>query len=208
VLDGITLAVDRDVFPPDLGRCARNMARLGAEYAPRSALDVGCGSGFLALALKRTGAADVWATDIHGPAVECTRKNVARNRADVGTVHVAQGDLFESIPAGATFDLITFHQPYAPGEGEPLCGCGPDGGYEVTKRFLSTAPAYLSDRGAILMAFSDRAPAENDPKLVARELGYRVTTLLHRYYSASHNVVYELRPSGGVVERRGRAPAA
>ena len=45
------------------------------------------------------------------------------------------------------------------------------------------------------MAFSDRAAAENDPAVVAHELGYATTTLLHAYYEESNNFVYELRPA-------------
>jgi release factor glutamine methyltransferase len=47
VMDGLVITVDEDVFPPDLGRCARNMARICAEYPARRALDMGCGSGYL-----------------------------------------------------------------------------------------------------------------------------------------------------------------
>src|SRR5262249_53078980 len=74
-LDGLRLTIDKDVFPPDLGRCAANMARLAREFRPNVALDMGCGSGYLALMMKSHGAGEVWAVDIHGPAVECARKN-------------------------------------------------------------------------------------------------------------------------------------
>jgi hypothetical protein len=46
------------------------------------------------------------------------------------------------------------------------------------------------------MPFSDRAARENDPALVASELDYSVTTLLHAYYAKSNNFVYEIRPAG------------
>ena len=194
-LDGLALEVHEDVFPPDLGRCARNMARLCARYAPTTALDVGCGSGYLALSMKRDGAAEVWASDNHPAAVDCARRNVRRN-AGVGPVHVVQGDLFEAVPRRLRFDLVTFHQPYAPsGDDDGVCGCGPDGGYDVTRRFLLAAPAFLAPGGATMMAFSDRAPAENDPKRVAEQLGYRVHTLLDEVYSDSRNWIYELSPA-------------
>jgi hypothetical protein len=45
------------------------------------------------------------------------------------------------------------------------------------------------------MAFSDRAPPENDPALVAKELGYETRTLLHAYYEEANNFIYELRPA-------------
>jgi release factor glutamine methyltransferase len=199
-LDGLVLTVDEDVFPPDLGRCARNMARIGGELGARRALDMGCGSGYLALALKQRGIPEVWAVDVHSPALACTARNLERNRR-VGRIALVQSDLFEAIPASARFDLIAFNQPFAPGDTSAPCGCGPDGGYAITRRFLEAIPARLRPGGTALMAFSDRADAVHDPALVARELGYRVTTLLHAYYGESNNLVYAIRPAGG------RAPA-
>ncbi len=192
-IGGLTLAVDEDVFPPDLGRCARNMATICAGYGARRALEMGCGSGYLALALKQSGVGDVWAADVHDPAVECARRNAAQN-AHVGPVTVVRSDLFDAIPTSLTFDLVAFNQPFAPSSGGVLCGCGPDGGYRLTRRFLIEAESRLALDGVAVMAFSDRAPPEHDPARIAKELGYHVTTLLNAYYSESHNFIYEIRP--------------
>jgi len=193
VMDGLRLTIDSDVFPPDMGKCAQNLAKLSRTYQPQVALDMGSGSGYLALMLKRNGTPRVWASDIHGPAVACAKGNVRRN-AWVGPVEVVQGDLFAAIPASVKFDLILFNQPFGPAQGAPVCGCGPDGGYEITRRFLTEAPSHLNQGGAILMAFSDREPVENSPECVANELGYPVVTVLHEYYSESNNFIYEIRP--------------
>ncbi|MCA9214763.1 MAG: class I SAM-dependent methyltransferase [Planctomycetales bacterium] len=192
-LDGFSLDVDEDVFPPDLGLCAQNMSRLCQQYAARIALDMGCGSGYLALSLHRSGISEVWASDIHFPAVACAQKNVKRNAPD-GGIHVLQSDLFSNIPDSIKFDLIVFNQPFGPGEGEPVCGCGSDGGYEITKRFLLEMPSHLSQGGVAVMAFSDREPERNSPDHVARELGYPIKTLLHKYYGEANNYVFEIRP--------------
>ena len=154
---------------------------------------MGCGSGYLALSLKRSGVQEVWASDIHGPAVECARRNVKLNEA-VGPIHVVQSDLFENIPPRVKFDLIVFNQPFGPGQGDTVCGCGPDGGYQITKRFLLQAADRLNPGGAVIMAFSDREPVENSPDRVAAELGYPVETLLHAYYGGANNYIYEIRP--------------
>src|ERR1700693_1793735 len=113
-LDGLRITVARDVFPPDLGRCARNLAKILLGYAPKSALEVGCGSGYLALTLKRAGAVEVWATDIHEPAVACARANGELN-PEAAPITVLQSDVFDSVPRTVKFDLIVFNQPYAPG---------------------------------------------------------------------------------------------
>ena len=193
VMDGLSLTIDEDVFPPDMGQCSQNLARIAQGYRAETALDMGCGSGYLALSLKRSGVAEVWASDIHGPAVECARKNVKTNES-VGPVHVVQSDLFENIPATLKFDLIVFNQPFGPGQGETVCGCGPDGGYRITRRFLLQAANRLTPEGAVIMAFSDREPAVNSPDRIAAELGYPVTVLLDKYYGGANNYIYEIRP--------------
>ncbi len=191
-LDGLHLTVGKDVFMPDFGLSARNLAIYAADYKPARALEIGCGSGYIALQMKWNGAGEVWAADIHGPAVECTRKNVEQN-PQAGPVTVVQSDLFGNIPAGEKFDLILFNQPYGPGDERRVCGCGEDGGYDICKRFMLTAPPYMNEGAVLLMSFSDRAPAEHDPKAVAEELGYRVTTLLHAFYGNANNFIYEIR---------------
>ena len=194
VMDDLVITVDEDVFPPDLGRCARNLAKVCAEYRPRRALDMGCGSGYLALALKQQGVPDVWALDAHEPAVACTKKNLEQN-AHVGPISAAVSDLFDAVPESTEFDLVVFNQPFAPAAGDGVCGCGSDGGYEITRRFLVEARSRLAPGGSAVMAFSDRSDAENDPAVVARELGYETKTLLHAYYEESNNFIYELRPA-------------
>jgi release factor glutamine methyltransferase len=193
VLDGLRFTIDNDVFPPDMGQCSLNLARLAQEYHAQTALDMGCGSGYLALSLKRSGVPVVWASDIHAPAVECARRNVKLNEA-VGPVHVVQGDLFENVPATLKFDLVVFNQPFGPGQGDTVCGCGPDGGYQIARRFLLQAAERLNPGGVVMMAFSDREPVENSPDRVAAELGFPVKTLLHAYYGDANNFIYEIRP--------------
>jgi release factor glutamine methyltransferase len=203
VMDGLRLIIDNDVFPPDMGKCSWNMARIAQGYQAQTALDMGCGSGYLALSLKRSGVQEVWAADIHGPAVECARRNVEQNER-VGPIHVVQSDLFENIPSAVKFDLIIFNQPFGPGQGDTICGCGPDGGYQITRRFLLQAAHRMNPGGAVIMAFSDREPVENSPDRVAAELGYPVRTLLHAYYGEANNYIFEIRPLQNASESPGQ----
>ena len=202
VLDGIRLTIDEDVFPPDMGLCSQNLARIAQSYPAQTALDMGCGSGYLALALKRSGVPEVWASDIHTPAVRCARHNAQQNERD-GQIHVVESDLFENIPASVIFDLVVFNQPFGPGQGSTTCGCGPDGGYQITRRFLLQAADRLNPDGVVIMAFSDREPAVNSPDRVAHELGYPVRTVYHAYYGMANNYIYEIIPRQGTVSRQG-----
>ena len=65
-------------------------------------LDVGTGSGILAVAAAKLGASSVVAVDIDPLAVDAARQTVRQNRL-TEWVEVREG----SIPAGATFDLVT-----------------------------------------------------------------------------------------------------
>ncbi|HHH36974.1 MAG TPA: 50S ribosomal protein L11 methyltransferase [Gammaproteobacteria bacterium] len=56
------------------------------DLAGATVLDYGCGSGILAVAAARLGAAPVWATDIDPQALAATRANAARNGV-AGCVH-------------------------------------------------------------------------------------------------------------------------
>lgn len=70
-----------------------------------TALDLGCGSGILAIAAAKLGAAHVLALDIDAIAVESTRKNAEQNGvADI--ISVQQGSLEEVLASGQQFDLL------------------------------------------------------------------------------------------------------
>ncbi len=196
-LDGLTIEVHRDVFPPDLGHCAVNMARLARDYAADTALDMGCGTGFIALSLKRAGVRDVWASDIHGPAVANTLRNAQLN-PQAGPITLVRSDLFDALPAAQRFDLVVFNQPFGPGREERRLGCGPDGGADICRRFLAAARTRLTPNGVVMMAFSDRQAPEHDPRLAALAARYDVTTLVDQHYNDARNFIYAMRPRSTV----------
>ena len=74
---------------PTTQLCLRLLERYGA--AGQYALDLGCGSGILAIALAKMGLQAVLAVDNDPVAVEATRENVVRN--DVPMVRVVEGSL-------------------------------------------------------------------------------------------------------------------
>lgn len=68
-------------------------------------LDLGCGSGVLAITAAKLGAAHVWGLDIDPIAVRVTDENAAQN--GVGEAITAQeGSLAEVVESGRQFDLI------------------------------------------------------------------------------------------------------
>ena len=67
-------------------------------------LDVGTGSGVLAVAAMRMGAQSVLATDLEEDAVVSARKNIALNPVD--HIKVIQSDLMTNVPAEGQYDMI------------------------------------------------------------------------------------------------------
>jgi release factor glutamine methyltransferase len=118
----LTLATDARALVPRpeteivVERC---LARLEGLDAPR-VLDVGTGSGAIALALKHERPdARVTATDISAAALALARENADRNELDVELVET---DLFVGI--AGTFDLVVSNPPYV--LGAELAGLEPE----------------------------------------------------------------------------------
>ncbi len=88
---------------PTTALCLRALAELvrGGE----SVLDLGTGSGILAIAAAKLGAARVLALDIDPQAVRAARENARRNGVE-GVIDVHQGTLTPGMTARARYDLI------------------------------------------------------------------------------------------------------
>ncbi len=87
--------------------CVLALEALAGRIAVRRALDVGCGSGILAVAIARLWPARVLATDLDPRAVAETRRNARRN--GVGPqVHSVAAEGYRSPPvrSAAPYDLI------------------------------------------------------------------------------------------------------
>jgi release factor glutamine methyltransferase len=157
---GHRLAVDRRVLVP------RPETELLAEAALASlpqagcALDLGTGSGALAIALKLgRPEARLTAVDLSADALAVARANATALGA---AVTFLEGDLFDPLPAGSRFDVVVSNPPYLPAADlsllpaevrrEPRVALdgGPDG-LAVLRRLVRAAPAFLSPGGALLL---------------------------------------------------------
>ncbi|NLG49027.1 MAG: peptide chain release factor N(5)-glutamine methyltransferase [Chloroflexi bacterium] len=129
-------------------------------------VDVGTGSGALAVALARhLENAHVWAVDLSAEALEVAEINVRRyNLQD--RVTLVQGDLLA--PLAGPLDIITANLPYVPQE--DLSSLAPDvaayeprsaldggkGGLDVILRLLEQAPERLAYPGLLLLEIDHR----------------------------------------------------
>ena len=84
----------------------------GSERSEMTALDVGTGSGAIALSLAFEGSfASVLGTDVDEGALEVARRN--RDSADLGDkVELRLGPLFDPLHPGESFDVIVSNPPY------------------------------------------------------------------------------------------------
>lgn len=94
----------RGVSP--VGEETKIIARHAKVLEPKTALDMGCGTGFISLSLKKEGV-ESEAADINPHALELSKENAKKNKLDLQVYH---SDLFQNIPK--SYDLITFNAPY------------------------------------------------------------------------------------------------
>ncbi|WP_051768971.1 HemK2/MTQ2 family protein methyltransferase [Lentzea albidocapillata] len=101
----------RGVYAPQ-DDTALLLEALHAAAIPRGArvLDIGTGTGALALAAMRAGAADVTAVDVSRRAVWTARINALMNRAPI---RVRQGNVLDVV-RDESFDLVLANPPYVP----------------------------------------------------------------------------------------------
>lgn len=168
-IGGIDVTVCKGAFPSDLGLTTEHLIEVAKNYTPKTALDMGCGLGVIAIALKKVGVSEVWAADYHEPAVDCAYKNAERHK-EFGEITIVLSDLFAQIPNDKKFDLIIFNQPYAPENSEKRrFGKDGKGGKEVISRFFEQMVLYLAPEGKILMPYSEIVDPEHSPEIVSRD---------------------------------------
>jgi len=214
--EAITVATASDVFrPTSTTVLLLRAARRALAHRPRSVLDLGCGCGIVAVALKKCGPPDleVAASDLSAAAVRLARYNITRLGLDVDC---RRGSLFEPW-TGRRFDLLVddvagVAEPLARVSGWYPTGVPSDAGRDGTRWILDVvaqAPEYLAPGGRLL--FPLLTLSREEPVLaLARERFARVELVEEQWYPLSDellahfSLVEELRGDGGVrVEKQG-----
>ena len=133
----------------------------------RAVLDVGTGSGCLAISVKlaHPGLA-VSACDISESALPVAKRNAARLLPSGRQIKFYQSDLLSDLPVDSRFDLIVANLPYlSPGQDglspelayEPAIALyADDDGLSLIKQLITTAPAHLMSRGYLLLEMNTK----------------------------------------------------
>ncbi len=109
---GLSFDVNPSVLIPraDTESVCRQALDLLPDLPEQTVLDLGTGSGAIAVSLAVIGKAQVTAVDISSKALDTARKNARKHSA---RIRFFQSDLFESLPPGK-FGLIVSNPPYIP----------------------------------------------------------------------------------------------
>lgn len=129
----------------------------GGYAEGRHVLDVGTGSGAIALAAARAGAASVTAVDLSARSVAAARLNARLAGLDID---IRRGDLFAPL-TGRRFDLVVSNPPYVPAATDRLprhtrarCWDAGVDGRTLIDRICAGAADVLTPDGQILLVHS------------------------------------------------------
>jgi len=168
----VKIRLDRKVYLPSAASIclARNLKNVeGARV-----LDLGTGSGFLAILASKLGAREVIATDVSERALRAARENVALNV--VKNVDLRLGSLYEPVK-GECFDLIVCNPPMTPSRDPlPSYTWGGSDGRAVLDKVIVGAPEHLRNGGRLLIPVISLVGVGEAFKLM-REVGLRPRAL-------------------------------
>ncbi|WP_437559415.1 methyltransferase domain-containing protein [Acidithiobacillus sulfuriphilus] len=146
--DGLRILVPSEVYHPHEWSSTRFLLDVLPDVRDLDVLEIGGGSGALALAIKRRGARKVVATDLSEKACAAMECNALLNGREID---VRQGDMFGPVREEECFDLVIFNLPLMD---KPILNraevalCDPDG--ELLTRFLRGLPEIVRPGGMAL----------------------------------------------------------
>lgn len=185
-----------DLLPGVFAPIFTGASSLFAQWVPypagRSFLEVGSGTGMIAVCAALAGCTPVTAVDIAPEAVLNTGRNAQRHGVPVRCL---ASDLFGQL-AGERFDMIFWNSNFIEVAADyvhasPLEIAMFDPGYTTHRRYLTGARDHLSPDGRLLLGFSSMGSREQIHRL-AEESGYRVVVLTNEVRHVPMRVEYLL----------------
>lgn len=189
-----------DVFAPIYCPSTQHFATWLPYPVDGSFLEVGCGTGVVAVTAATRGCRHVTALDISAAAVENTLRNVRRHGLS-DSVRVLRSDLFDALHPDERFDAVFWNSNFI----ELPAGTAPDAelqraifdaGYETHRRYLESAGRHLTANGRLFLGFSSLGSHDRLTALAAanRLRVRQVRSSLHRTPVAMEYQLLELLP--------------
>jgi release factor glutamine methyltransferase len=200
---GVPITVLADVFSPKYLVGAEPFTRMLAFTPGIEFLEIGPGTGAIALQAALAGARRVVAIDINPAAVANTQANIDRH--GVGDrMEVREGDIFDALRPDERFDLIFWNVPFAYVERDvqptPLQRSTLDPGYEATRRYIQQGRGFLRPGGRLILGFSSVIGRFELVQRFAEEAGLEARIVAHEMGPDEFAVPIELIeffPKGG-----------
>ncbi|MDO8647945.1 MAG: methyltransferase [Candidatus Diapherotrites archaeon] len=153
----ISIDVFPFVFPPEssFSNSSRSLFLTIRNLSGKTVLDIGTGTGILAIKAALAGARLVEAVDISAEAVKCARHNVKLNGLSK-KIRVFQSDLFSKVPKSRKYDLIIANPPivdYSGGDSRFFSLLDPN--FSFHDRLFSNACKYLVPEGSMLLCHAN-----------------------------------------------------
>lgn len=192
-LDGMDLVAFPEVFSPLVSNdTAWFCTQLPQLCTGQDVLEIGAGTGVLALAAAKNGARRVVATDINREAV----RNIRENQARAG-LHfpVYEGSLFAALPIPQKFDVIFWNHPFQKTETEPdnsIEASVSDFQYRHLRAYFREGFHYLSEQGNLLLCTGNLAECLPDILALAEEENVRLELLTATRISSFKGATLEM----------------
>ena len=126
-------------------------------------LDATCGTGIVGVYGALNGAKSVLSIDINPNAVACASYNA--RKTGLTNMEAMESDLFDNIPEGRKFSLISFTPPFLDGPTTPgvwLEKAIYDPGFRLLRRFMQQVDDYLDSEGRIIISVTDKRRTKNE----------------------------------------------
>jgi release factor glutamine methyltransferase len=192
---GLALTVQPSVFHPKFFLTSKFFADFlqTLDLKGKSVVEVGTGSGILALCAAKAGAISVLALDINPAAVTSATANAAANGLKP-QVRAMVSDLFSSVPMDEKFDLIITNPPSFAGEPLSMADrawhAGP--GYRDIAPLFKQARQRIAPGGSVYLLLSSHSDLCFFHSLI-EEAGFASTIVARRSIWVETFILYQLK---------------
>jgi release factor glutamine methyltransferase len=187
----ITIKIFPSMAEPSVGYTEFLLKNLSCQG--KIAIDLGCGTGIIAIALVKRGFDLVYAVDIHEDYITATQYNTELNNVSEKIIAL-KSDLFKAIPQDIRFDAIIANLPSTPAWDKiPLYSQAGEDGRQHIDNMLRQAQNWLAPNGTIEFTHSSRISLEQTKQLM-NELGYEYDEPISQLIKCKQHHYFELYP--------------